>query len=69
MEPILRSHFVNFKENFEIVTGDDPRREAEAFERFVNYTLLSVDYPDAFEADTELLEVVSVGGGDDTFLD
>lgn len=69
MEPILKSHFVKFKSEFEIDTGEDIRKEAAAFERFVNYTLLSVDYPDAFVADTELLETVSVGGSNDTFLD
>lgn len=69
MEPILKSHFVNFKTEFEINTADDPKKEASAFERFVNYTLLSVDYPDAFTADSELLNAVSVGGPDDTFLD
>jgi len=69
MEPILKSHFVKFKAEFEISTGDDPKKDASAFERFVNYTLLSVDYPDAFSVDTELLESVSVGGADDTFLD
>lgn len=69
MEPILKSHFVKFKTEFGINTADDPNKEAAAFERFVNYTLLSVDYPDAFTADTELLEAVSVGGSDDTFLD
>ncbi len=69
MEPVLKSHFVKFKKEFEIETGDESKKEAAAFERFVNYTLLSVDYPDAFTADTELLEAVSVGGSDDTFLD
>jgi cold shock CspA family protein len=69
MDPILRSHFVRFKNDFEIDTAEEPRKEAAAFERFANYVLLSVDYPDAFAADTELLEVVSVGGADDTFID
>ncbi len=69
MEPILKSYFVNFKAEFEIATEGDSHKDASAFERFVNYTLLSVDYPDAFTADTELLESVSVGGSNDTFLD
>jgi hypothetical protein len=69
MEPILQSHFVKFKSDFEINTGEDARKEASAFERFVNYVLLSIDYPGAFAADTELLDVVSVGGADDTFID
>lgn len=69
MEPILRSHFVKFKNDFEVETADDPQKEANAFERFSNYVLLSTDYPDVFTADTELLEFVSVGGADDTFID
>jgi hypothetical protein len=69
MEPILKSHFVKFKADFEIETGDDPQKEASAFERFVNYVLFSIDYPDVFTADAELLEFVSVGGADDTFID
>lgn len=35
----------------------------------MNYVLFSLDYPDVFTADTELLEFVSVGGADDTFID
>jgi cold shock CspA family protein len=69
MEPILKSHFINFKKAFEIDTGGAPDKEAKAFEHFVNYVLLSLDYPDAFTADTELLDLVGVGGADDTFID
>jgi cold shock CspA family protein len=69
MEPILRSHFIKFKKDFEIETRDDPQEDARAFERFVNYVLLSLDHPDVFIADTELLDFVSVGGPDDTFID
>src|SRR6266700_5048944 len=69
MEPILKSHFIKFKKSFEIDTGGAPEKEAKAFERFVNYVLLSLYYPDVFTADTELLDLVSVGGADDTFLD
>src|ERR1017187_5181105 len=69
MEPILKSHFVKFKSDYEIVTGDDVQKEASAFERFVNYVLFSLDYPDVFTADAELLEFVSVGGSDDIFID
>jgi cold shock CspA family protein len=69
MEPILKSHFVNFKKDFEIETHEKPAEEASAFERFVNYVLLSLDYGDVFVADAELLDLVSVGGADDTFID
>ena len=69
MEPILRSHFIKFKKDFEVETRDDPQEEARAFERFVNYVLFSLDDPDIFIADVELLDFVSVGGADDIFLD
>jgi cold shock CspA family protein len=69
MEPILKSHFVKFKKDFEIETREEPQEEAKAFERFVNYVLFSLDYPDVFTADAELLDFVSVGGPDDTFID
>jgi cold shock CspA family protein len=69
MEPILKSHFIKFKKDFEVETRDDPQQEARAFERFVNYVLFSLDDPDVFIADTELLDFVSVGGADDTFID
>jgi cold shock CspA family protein len=69
MEPILKSHFVKFKSDFEIETGNDVQKEGSAFERFVNYVLFSLDHPDVFTADAELLEFVSVGGADDTFID
>lgn len=71
---ILKSHFNNFKETFEIVTTaaspqETRNKEAKAFEKFVNYVLFSRDYPDIFTADTELLEFVCVGEGYDTGID
>lgn len=69
MEPILKSHFIKFKKDFEIDTHEDSQKEASAFERFVNYVLFSMDDPDVFIADAELLDFVSVGGADDTFID
>jgi hypothetical protein len=48
MDRILKSHFVKFKSEFEIETGDAPPKESSAFERFVNYVLFSVDYQDLF---------------------
>src|ERR1700687_204356 len=69
MEPILKSHFLKFKKDFEIDTKEDAQENAKAFERFVNYVLFSLDDPDVFTSDAELLETVSVGGADDTFID
>ena len=33
MEPVLKSHFVKFKKEFEIETGGESKKEAAAFER------------------------------------
>jgi cold shock CspA family protein len=69
MEPILKSYFIKFKKDFEIETREEPQEEAKAFERFVNYVLFSLDDPNVFIADAELLDSVSVGGANDTFID
>lgn len=69
MEPILKAHFNNFKNQFEITTGNDIEKESKAFEKFVNYVLFSSDYPEIFTADIELLDFVSVGGSHDTGID
>jgi len=69
MEPILKSHFNNFKKSFEIETGGISEKEAMAFEKFVNYVIFSLDYPNIFTADSELLDFVSVGGSNDTGID
>ena len=74
MEPILKGHFNTFKKSFEIdiVANSDQKiqiKEASAFEKFVNYTIFSLDDPNIFTADAELLDFVSVGGGNDTGID
>ncbi|MGA3326203.1 MAG: AIPR family protein [Terriglobia bacterium] len=69
MELILKSHFNKFKKSFEIETGEKSENESRAFEQFVNYVLFSMDYPDVFTADADLLDFVSVGGADDIFID
>lgn len=65
---ILKSHFNNFKETFEIVTTgtsgkETTDKEGKAFEKFVNYVLFSSDYPGIFTGNTELLDFVGVGEG------
>ncbi|WP_293132951.1 AIPR family protein [Microcoleus sp. bin38.metabat.b11b12b14.051] len=70
MEPILKAHFNNFKKKFEIdaiPTSSD--KDGAAFEKFVNYVLFSMDYPEIFTADAELLDFVGVGGSNDTGID
>lgn len=69
MEPILKGYFTNFKSTFEINTNSIAEKEAQAFEKFVNYTLFSLDYPGVFTADLDLLDFVCVGGGYDTGID
>lgn len=69
MEPILKAHFNSFKSQFEIITDGDIQKESKAFEKFVNYVLFSSDYPEIFTANIELLDFISVGGGQDTGID
>ena len=74
MEPILKGHFNKFKNTYEISTSASSENEArdkdaKAFEKFVNYILFSLDHPNIFTADTDLLNFVSVGGGNDTGID
>lgn len=65
IEPIINARFRKFRESYELVNIPD----GEAFERFVNYVILSIHHPAAFTADSELLDVVSVGGSADMGID
>jgi hypothetical protein len=74
MEPILKAHFNNFKKSFEISTNaktpkEEQLKESAAFEKFVNYVMFSLDYPEIFTANAELLDFVCVGGAHDTGID
>lgn len=80
MEPLLKHQFDMFKSSFEIDTAtslsivsgnaqEESRRESAAFEKFVNYIMFSIDDPDIFTADEELLDLVSIGGANDTGID
>lgn len=74
MEPILKGYFNKFKDSLDIKT-DDPNQakqqllEASAFERFINYTLFSIDDPDVFVGNSDLFDFVCIGGGHDTGID
>lgn len=74
MEPILNSHFAKFKREFDIDTEigspeQQKLKEAQAFEKFVNYVLFSADDPGVFTGDIDLLDSICVGGGQDTGID
>ncbi len=64
-EPIIKAHQKKFVETFELIKCSD----SEAFEKFANYTELLQHQPDAFSSDMELLDTVSIGGGDDGGID
>lgn len=64
-EPIIKAHQKKFVESFGLSKCSD----SEAFEKFVNYTELLQHQPDAFSSDSELLDTVCIGGGDDGGID
>jgi len=64
-EPIINARFKKFRELYELTDLSD----GEAFERFVNYVILTLHQPDAFTADSELMDFVSVGGHADMGID
>lgn len=65
VEPIINARFKQFRQKNELENIQD----GVAFEKFVNYTIFTLHQPDAFSADTELLEFVSVGGANDMGID
>ena len=75
MNPLLKKHFSNFKQRFEILIPetlsekDRTLQESKAFEKFVNHVIFSLDYPETFTADINLLNYISIGGGHDTGID
>jgi cold shock CspA family protein len=65
VEPIINARFKQFRQKNEFENIQD----GVAFEKFVNYTIYSLHQPDAFSADSELLDFVSVGGSNDMGID
>lgn len=65
VEPIINARFKQFRQKNELENIQD----GLAFEKFVNYTIYSLHQPDAFNADSELLDFVSVGGSNDMGID
>lgn len=64
LNPIINAKLRKYKEDFYLSCNDD-----EAFERFINYHVLSKFQPGVFDTDFELMDLISVGGGDDLGLD
>ncbi|WP_162510651.1 AIPR family protein [Treponema endosymbiont of Eucomonympha sp.] len=74
MDPILKRYFNNFLESFELpisgATEDESKKlESTYFEKFINYTIFSLDCPEIFTGNTDLLDYVCIGGESDTGLD
>lgn len=65
VEPIINARFKQFRQKNELEAVQD----SLAFEKFVNYTIYTLHHPDAFTADSELLDFVSVGGPNDMGID
>lgn len=65
VEPIINARFKQFRQKYELEHVAD----GLAFERFVNYTIFSLHQPDAFTADSELLDFITVGGASDMGID
>lgn len=63
--PILRAKLVKYIQDYELTD----MKEDEAFEYFVNYHIFSQQQPGIFSSDSELLNNISVGGGNDLGLD
>lgn len=65
---VLRGKFENFVKSWDIQFSS-VTEEAEAFEKFVNYIIISNDNPSAFIGKPELLDFCSPGGGNDGKID
>jgi hypothetical protein len=74
MDPILKHHYNNFLESFELkIVGSSEeekrRQESAFFEKFINYIIFSLDYPELFTGNIDLLDYICMGGGFDTGID
>lgn len=65
ISPILRAKLKKYIQDYEL----RDMTEDEAFERFVNFNILSQLYPGIFTTETDLLDLISVGGSNDLGLD
>lgn len=65
LEPIIKAKLSIFKDT----KGYSALSDAEAFEYFVNYHVLYSMQPEVFFGNTDLLDVVTVGGSNDMSID
>ena len=63
--PVLKAKLTRYIQNYEL----EDMKEDDAFELFVNSNILSQQHPGVFTTDRELLNIISVGGGNDLGLD
>lgn len=64
IQPIITAKIQEFKNDFLIEGNDDV-----VYEKYVNYQILKQMYPESLSTDADLLDIVSVGGGDDLGID
>ena len=64
-EPIIQAKLKKFVDTNNIQIED----KDELFEYFANYSILYQHQPDAFSADSELMDDICVGGGQDGGID
>jgi len=64
-QPIIQAKLNNYKIQHEISQLSD----GDAFERYANQTILTTHQPSAFSIETDLLDVITVGGHDDMGID
>lgn len=64
-EPIIKAHQKRFAESFDLknITED------QVFEKFAIYSELLQHQPDAFLSDSELFDLICIGGGGDGGID
>ncbi|MFB0921613.1 MAG: AIPR family protein [Oscillospiraceae bacterium] len=65
LQPIIQAKLNNYKTQHEISHLSD----GDAFERYANQTILTTHQPSAFSIESELLDVITVGGHDDMGID
>ncbi|MFY7734194.1 MAG: AIPR family protein [Bacteroidia bacterium] len=64
-EPIINARFKKFRDSY----GLNNISDGDAFERFANSAILTSHQPEAFTADSELLDKICVGGMGDNGID